>query len=1556
MPFGGMLGSTFNAIFELQMENLQDGDRFYYLSRTQGQNLLVSLEQNSFAKLIMANTDMAQPGADGIRGTADDVITRHIGVDSFGNYDFVLEVNADNQADQNGEEAGVDPTGNDAILEALGRGKVQRDDPTTGAIETNFLRFTGGEHVVVGGTIGNDTIITDFGDDGIWGDDGDDRIESGAGVDLVNGGGGNDIITDSGDTGDFLKGDEGDDVIANSNGIDILMGGSGQDVIFVGVDDTEVFGGQGNDFIAGGDGVDLLMGNEGDDWIEGGGGFDTIAGDNSELFFNSKIIGHDVMFSGNEEQDFDAEFGDDIMVQGESVIRNEGMFGFDWAIYKDVSIAANADLRTPIFTTEQADILRNRFDKVEALSGWDKDDILRGDDRVFDVIPPDATIGTTENVFFNDGLDQAGLDRIDGLSAIVTLGPTGLFERGNVLLGGSGSDLLQGNGGDDVIDGDRWLNVRIRITAAGQENSAENQIATVDSLRHVFTAQDGVASTWVGKSLFELMLVRTIVPNQLHIVREVLEGGETGDIDTAQFNDIQANYTITRNLDGSVTVVQNAVSNVVDPLTDRQLVSDGTDTLFNIERLQFADGIVDLTNTPATGNPTITGDGATLSASTAGIADADGLGTFSFVWESSPDGQAPWTQVGTGANFTPGTTNFIRVIVSFTDGGGNLETLTSLVTARVGTNGANTLAGDGGPNLINGLDGADILSGAGDNDTINGGAGGDTINGNGGDDVLNGNGGGDTINGDGGDDTIDGGGGNDTISGGAGDDTVIYDINGGGNDDINGNGGNDTVSVVDTGNNGTLTVSLNGAGVITAIANGTVTNVEAVTANLGAGTDTLAYASNTAVTVNLLAGTATGFTSIAGIDSVSGGGGADTITGNAGNNTLSGGGGNDTLSGGAGNDALDGGANNDVAVFAGGISNFALARNGTTITATDTTGAEGTDTLTNIETLRFNGVNYTVVAGTNGNNALNGAAGSQAVFGMDGNDTINGGNDSDYINGGAGNDTITQVSNGGGRDFVDGGTGNDTYVLNGVGGAEVFQIHTRASAVLAFPAVAFATDTEIVIVRNGVVIAELDNIEEITVNALNVTANDGGGLNGGAAGGDTVAIFGNFNTTSLNFSTITINGSAGDETVDISSLSSAHRVVFRSNGGNDTIVGTLRAQDVIELPAGADPEDYDLVDNGDGTKSYVSSSHEIKFSGEAPQLHQPNDDDDDDEDDDDDNDCNSNDDDDDSDDDNSGNGDDDDDDDSDDDEDDDDGQQPAPNPGTGGTGGSALPFVVYLGTAGGGTGVGGALGDILSGLDGADTLFGMGGDDNLVGHGGNDNLVAGDGNDLVFGDDGDDTVLAGAGDDTVFGGNGNDTIWADGGNDRITGGAGHDFIDAGDGNDTIYASLNDGNDVITGGAGIDTIDYQAITAALTINLGATGSGSASSSQSGTDTLNGIENVKGGAGNDTIYASNAVNVLDGGLGDDTFVFNSAAAANGDRIDGFTLGDTIDLSPFMPVPVGGTFVADNATFNLAGQVKLVFVGEDTRVDGNTDTDGDVDFSILVSGRHLTGSDFA
>ena len=62
--FGGLLGSTFNYVFEPQMEDLQFGDRFYYLSRTAGLNMLTQLEGNSFAELIQRNTDVEGLPAD----------------------------------------------------------------------------------------------------------------------------------------------------------------------------------------------------------------------------------------------------------------------------------------------------------------------------------------------------------------------------------------------------------------------------------------------------------------------------------------------------------------------------------------------------------------------------------------------------------------------------------------------------------------------------------------------------------------------------------------------------------------------------------------------------------------------------------------------------------------------------------------------------------------------------------------------------------------------------------------------------------------------------------------------------------------------------------------------------------------------------------------------------------------------------------------------------------------------------------------------------------------------------------------------------------------------------------------------------------------------------------------------------------------------------------------------------------------------------------------------------------------------------------------------------
>lgn len=100
-----------------------------------------------------------------------------------------------------------------------------------------------------------------------------------------------------------------------------------------------------------------------------------------------------------------------------------------------------------------------------------------------------------------------------------------------------------------------------------------------------------------------------------------------------------------------------------------------------------------------------------------------------------------------------------------------------------------------------------------------------------------------------------------------------------------------------------------------------------------------------------------------GADTMIGTATADILDGGAGNDALEGGGGRDSLSGGVGDDRLAGGAGNDTLVGGGGIdravyrgvfANYTIARadNGT-VTVTDTTGADGTDVLTGVETLVF---------------------------------------------------------------------------------------------------------------------------------------------------------------------------------------------------------------------------------------------------------------------------------------------------------------------------------------------------------------------------------------------------------------------------------------------------------------------------------------------------------------------------------------------------------------------------------------------------------------------------
>ena len=96
-------------------------------------------------------------------------------------------------------------------------------------------------------------------------------------------------------------------------------------------------------------------------------------------------------------------------------------------------------------------------------------------------------------------------------------------------------------------------------------------------------------------------------------------------------------------------------------------------------------------NTPATGAPTISGTaqvGETLTAGITGIADADGLSgeTFTYQWVSSDGTTDTDVENATGSTYklvAADQGKAIKVRVTFTDDGGNEETLTSAPTAPV---------------------------------------------------------------------------------------------------------------------------------------------------------------------------------------------------------------------------------------------------------------------------------------------------------------------------------------------------------------------------------------------------------------------------------------------------------------------------------------------------------------------------------------------------------------------------------------------------------------------------------------------------------------------------------------------------------------------------------------------------------------------------------------------------------------------------------------------------------------------------------------------------------
>ena len=599
-----------------------------------------------------------------------------------------------------------------------------------------------------------------------------------------------------------------------------------------------------------------------------------------------------------------------------------------------------------------------------ALTGNDGNNVLAG-------------LGGSDTLDGGDGTDTASYAAsATGVNVSLATGlGSGGDAQGDVLLnienltGSAGSDTLEGDGGDNVLNGGAGLDtvsfehaaagVTVSLALAGAQStsagtdtitlfenltgSSHDDALTGSSAANVLTGLDG-NDTLNGGTGADTMIGGTgndsyIVDNAGDVVTENFGEG----IDSVQSS---VTYTLSANVENltltgatAINGTGNEDANILTGNSGKNILSGfgGDDTLIG-----------------GAGADTMIG----------------GTGNDSYVVDNAGDVVTE--------NFGEGIDN-VQSSVTYTLGA-NVENLT--LTGAAAINGS----GNGGDNALTGNDGNNVLSGLGGNDTLDGGLGSDTASyaasaagvnvslatgaAAGGDaqgDVLLNI---ENLTGSAGSDMLEGDGGDNVLNGGAGLDTVSFEHAAAG-----------------------VTVSL-------ALATAQAT---------GAGTDIITLFEN-----------------------LTGSSHDDALTGSSAANVLTGLDGNDTLNGGTGADTMIGGTGNDSYVVdnAGDVvtENSGEGTDNVQSSVSYTLGANVENlTLTGAGAINGTGNDdANVITGNGGKNILSGLGGNDTLIGGVGNDTLNGGEGNDSIDGGDGNDSIT---GGAGADTVSGGIGADRFVF-----------------------------------------------------------------------------------------------------------------------------------------------------------------------------------------------------------------------------------------------------------------------------------------------------------------------------------------------------------------------------------------------------------------------------------------------------------------------------------------------------------------------------------------------
>ena len=902
------------------------------------------------------------------------------------------------------------------------------------------------------GEAGNDIIIGMDDWDRLYGGDGDDTVYGDGGNDYLYGNAGNDELY-GGDENDYLYGDVGDDTLIGGNGGDYLSGG------------------QGNDILRGGDGIDTAR------YLTSFGGITSIVANlsgQSQSHGTINIAAYTVYDSWGGVDDLEsveeveATDFDDLIWGTDDNNRFFGHDGNDWLWGLGGNDTINAQEGNDILVGGMGNdrLEGDEGDDVYVIGANDGTDIIQeyqneGFDTVLfssDVPPgslymwsPTGNASYAGDLYIQIGENSANQIRVEA----------GVSASGASTIGFYVEQIAFDNGNGILDAGDQILS----LTGGWTLNDTNDSHAVAGTDFNDSLHGNGGNDYLYGYNGNDILDGGN--------GNDTLRGGSGNDIIDGGMGDDIAVYS------GKISDYSIAHNGVSYSIVDQRIgMNDGSDTLSNVERFQFADGIVlssQFSNTiPIAQDDFFTGDQDTQITGNVlinngngpdGDADGDDLSVTSGTYVTLQGGSVTLSSNGDFV-YTPalgffGQDEFTYILLDEHGASdtGSVSIIVEEPTSNIieGTSGNDILYGTSSADQIDGLGGNDELYGNAGDDVIYGGEGDDQLiggDGNGGvygtgdgNDTLIGGSGNDYLYGEGGNNIYDGGTGNNTIFGGAGDDTYRF---AGGNDTIAEYGGNDTIEFGEgiAVNNLSFYKIPNTTGVLIEVANSGTILINDYFSDNSQKIETIRFFDGSTLSLStvdfVLSGTDQNdfLYGTPEKDIIEGHEGDDIIYGYGGDDVLNGGEGNDTIWADDGNDTINGGSGDNYLIDFSGDDTYEYSGGNDTID-----DYAGVDTIKMPSGVMQNDLSF-IRQGDNAVVSISGS-GSITIINYFGNESqrietiklfdatdidlsiqnfisvISGTPDDDVLSGSSSDDLIDGMS---GNDILYGEAGNDTLV------------------------------------------------------------------------------------------------------------------------------------------------------------------------------------------------------------------------------------------------------------------------------------------------------------------------------------------------------------------------------------------------------------------------------------------------------------------------------------------------------------------------------------------------